>query len=110
MLSTGKLPLGGLPRNSVVRITDHPDMTSAVYRGRKATNRNKSTKGGVCLSSLPQKASYSFRMELRVSRIYSILSVIHQHFIPFSLPCRVCSATTFSLQISAIQPVQRSTV
>ena len=39
MLSTGKLPLGGLTRNNVVRIlvriTDRPDMTSAVYRGRK---------------------------------------------------------------------------
>ena len=29
MLSTGKLPLGGLPRNSVARITAHPDMTAA---------------------------------------------------------------------------------
>ena len=38
-LSTGKLHLGGLPRNSVVRITDHPDMTSAVYRGHKGTNQ-----------------------------------------------------------------------
>ena len=26
-LSTGYLPLGGLPRNSVDRITDRPDMT-----------------------------------------------------------------------------------
>ena len=40
-LSTGKLPLGGLPSNSVVRINDHPNMTSAVYRGRKATNKMK---------------------------------------------------------------------
>ena len=31
--------LGGLslPRKSVVRITDHPDMTLDVYRGRKTT-------------------------------------------------------------------------
>ena len=31
--------LGGLnlPRKSVVRLTDRPDMTSAVYRGRKTT-------------------------------------------------------------------------
>ena len=35
-LSTGKLPPGGLSRNSVARITDHPDMTSAVYHGGKA--------------------------------------------------------------------------
>ena len=36
-LSTGYLPQGGLPRNSVDRITDRPDMTSAVDRGRKAS-------------------------------------------------------------------------
>ena len=35
-LSTGKLPLGGLSRNNVVRIIDHPGMTSDVYRGCKA--------------------------------------------------------------------------
>ena len=35
-LSTGYLFRGGLPRNSVDRITDRPDMTSAVDRGRKA--------------------------------------------------------------------------
>ena len=38
-LSTGKLPLEGLLKNSVVRITDGPDMTAAVYHGRKATNQ-----------------------------------------------------------------------
>ena len=36
MLSTGNLLRGGLPRNSVDRITDRPDMTSAVDRGCKA--------------------------------------------------------------------------
>ena len=34
-LSTGNLPQGGLPRNSVDRKTDRPDMTSAVDSGRK---------------------------------------------------------------------------
>ena len=43
ILSTGKPPLGGLPRNSVVRTTDRPDMTLAVYCDRKAsTQTNKS--------------------------------------------------------------------
>ena len=43
-LSTGYLPRGGLPRNSVDRITDRPDMTSAVDRGRKTlTQTNKQT-------------------------------------------------------------------
>ena len=33
--------LGGLslPRKSVVRLTDRPDMTLDVYRGRKTTNK-----------------------------------------------------------------------
>ena len=35
-LSTGNLPRGGLPRNSVDRITYRPNMTSAVDRGHKA--------------------------------------------------------------------------
>ena len=40
-LSTGKLHPGGLPRNSLLKITDHPDMTSAVYHCHKATNQNE---------------------------------------------------------------------
>ena len=44
--STGYLPRGGLPRNSVDRISDRPDMTSAVDRGckkhqPKQTNKQK---------------------------------------------------------------------
>ena len=39
MLSTGKLPLRGLPRNSLVRITDCPDIISAVYHGLEARNQ-----------------------------------------------------------------------
>ena len=37
--------LGGLslPRKSVVRLTDRPDMTLDVYRGRKTTKQNKQT-------------------------------------------------------------------
>ena len=34
--------LEGLPRNNVDRITDRPDMTSAVYGGRKASTQNPS--------------------------------------------------------------------
>ena len=35
--------LGGLslPRKSVVRLTDHPDMTLDVYRGRKTTTEQQ---------------------------------------------------------------------
>ena len=39
--------LGGLslPRKSVVRLTDRPDMTLDVYRGRKTTMKQKKKKG-----------------------------------------------------------------
>ena len=40
-LSTGNLPRGGLPRNSVDRITDRPDMTSTVDSGRKALTQQQ---------------------------------------------------------------------
>ena len=41
MLSSDNLPLGGLPRNSMVRITDRPDMTSAVYVDIKKRKSNQ---------------------------------------------------------------------
>ena len=43
-LSTGYLPRGGLPRNSVDRITDHPDMTSAVGINPKQKQKNNKLK------------------------------------------------------------------
>ena len=41
--------LGGLslPRKSVVRLTDRPDMTLDVYRGRK-TSKEQTTMTGLC--------------------------------------------------------------
>ena len=36
-LSTGEMPMRGLPRNSVVRITDRPDMTEDVKQQIKQT-------------------------------------------------------------------------
>ena len=42
-LSTGNLPWGGLLRNIVDRITDRPDMTSAVDHGCKASAQPKRT-------------------------------------------------------------------
>ena len=40
-LSTGYFFRGGLPRNSVDRITDRPDMTSAVDCGRKGSTQTQ---------------------------------------------------------------------
>ena len=42
-LSSGKPPLGCLSRESVIKITDRLDMTSAVYRGRKASTQTNQT-------------------------------------------------------------------
>ena len=51
-LNTDNLPQGGLPRNSVDRITDRPDMTSAVDRGCKAlTQTNKNSINATFLKS-----------------------------------------------------------
>ena len=52
--STDKLLLGGLPRYSVVRITDHPDMTLAVYFGRKASAQTNRAKALIADQSMMQ--------------------------------------------------------
>ena len=46
--------LGGLslPRKSVVRLTDRPDMTLDVYRGRKTTIQQQQQPSTVCLDRL----------------------------------------------------------
>ena len=46
--------LGGLslPRKSVVRLTDRPDMTLDVYRGRKTTMQCKKTFPGNVLDEI----------------------------------------------------------
>ena len=42
--------LGGLslPRRSVVRLTDRPDLTLDVYRGRKTTTQQQQLKTDAC--------------------------------------------------------------
>ena len=52
-LSTGNLLRGGLPRNNVDRITDCPDMTSAVYGGRKASTQTMSKEYALSTEELP---------------------------------------------------------
>ena len=46
--------LGGLslPRKSVVRLTDRPDMTLDVYRGRKTTMQQQQQLSGVTVQKL----------------------------------------------------------
>ena len=65
-LSTGKLPLGGLRSSNDVTITDHPDMTSAVYRGRKAPNQ---TKKPAWINAI---IAYQYKNHFNLSHIFSI--------------------------------------
>ena len=46
--------LGGLPRKSVVRLTDHPDMTLDVYRGRKTKIQPTNPKEQICKEIAPR--------------------------------------------------------
>ena len=50
-----------LPRNSVVRLTDRPDMTIAVYRGCKAT-RQQTNKQQLIISDRGRGYSYMDRV------------------------------------------------
>ena len=76
--------LGGLslPRKSVVRLTDLPDMTLDVYRGRKTTmqqqqqQRGKGEKGNTHLVQAQQTLDYSplEQMGKREENVFRICS------------------------------------
>ena len=70
-LSTGNLPRGGLSRNSVDRITDRLDMTSAVHRGRKALTQQQQQqhKTDTFLSTNDQIYSFNLRLSAFTSAI-----------------------------------------
>ena len=55
--------LGGLslPRKSVVRLTDHPDMTLYVYRGRKTTMQQQQ-------QSFPQRLEATYEIWLHLAQ------------------------------------------
>ena len=61
--------LGGLslPRKSVVRLTDRPDMTLDVYRGRKTTMQEKKSNKGIQYVGF--KCKISFEINSNVSKM-----------------------------------------
>ena len=84
-LSTGYLPLEGLPRNSVDRQTDRPDMTSAIDRGRKSstqTNKQKHYKG---MPGMVSAVCFSIdRIRHRtVSQVKPVISIPTDHILYF---------------------------
>ena len=58
--------LGGLslPRKSVVRLTDRPDMTLDVYRGRKTTIQQQQQILSSVINLLPQTYIFSDVLEI----------------------------------------------
>ena len=64
--------LGGLslPRKSVVRLTDRPDMTLDVYRGRKTTKQQTTTSTNNVLGS---SGAYSHKIDQKLS--------LHKHIL-----------------------------
>ena len=79
-LGSGYLPQGGLPRNNVDRITDRPNLTSAVDRGHKASTQTdkqnfiKWQKETFLISSRGQHANWLFNDQ---NRILSFQKVFH---------------------------------
>ena len=67
--------LGGLslPRKSVVRLTDRPDMTLDVYRGRKTTMQQQQLSHKTCINTsgpLLEKILVAINVNLHKIRIF----------------------------------------
>ena len=74
--------LGGLslPRKSVVRLTDRPDMTLDVYRGRKATIQYAKVKFGHIGFCIGKSENYLFFRNfcsLKVKTCFSQKELVH---------------------------------
>ena len=75
--------LGGLslPRKSVVRLTDRPDMTLDVYRGRKTTNQqNQPTQANVSNGITTLQGEHLFKSKHKF-RSYGADKLIYDQFI-----------------------------
>ena len=85
-LSTVKLPIGGLPGNSVVRITDRIDPSSSVYSGRTASNQTNKEVNGVQRHELFMAGVTKGRHN--TSHFWTVLSHCLRHVIRPSLDCK----------------------
>ena len=81
--------LGGLslPRKSVLRLTDRPDMNSDVYRGRKTATRQQLQRLKYCcmgrkIASHPSILFFVIRLMGTISgkQLYIFLSIIFCNF------------------------------
>ena len=60
-----------LPRKRVVRLTDRPDMTLDIYRGRKTTTQQQSGKMSECYKFDSIMPSEHFELNGRKLQIFS---------------------------------------
>ena len=70
--------LGGLslPRKSVVRLTDRPDMTLDVYRGRKTTNQQQQRQTVSLLReniNIFISVTYLYRLHVSIYKIHNMI-------------------------------------
>ena len=90
--------LGGLslPRKSVVRLTDRPDMTLDVYRGRKTTNQQQNFHLDLFSAALVELAkSIPVHSLILSSHLFFCLSPF---LFPFTVPCRIVFAKPEDLE------------
>ena len=115
MLITGKLLLVGLPRNSVVRIADSPDINLAVYCACKATNQsiNIFSAGRAVMLEQPRKTGMkvtshmltSHGGEIFIHTIYTARSILEDPpSISEGLGGRV---TDYRIPVSCVQSIQQ---
>ena len=100
--------LGGLslPRKSVVRLSDRPNKTLDVYRGRKTTTNDleiylHETRNATISSiyyCLPMMRLYSLKVSKGFKRHYSFCYYYYSFF-----PCKLSSGINYQLILSWIQ-------
>ena len=76
--------LGGLslPKKSVVRLTDRPDMTLDVYRGRKTMQQQQQQFNSVCTDGHAESSlNGRFSMCIRANRVGSLLFTFKHAFV-----------------------------
>ena len=100
--------LGGLslPRKSVVRLTDRPDMTLDVYHGRKTTmikqsmqenNQEKDPLSPVHLFNATSELDVNFTVEIKIALTVLFIVLLPRQNWYISLPIKICSRFKFCI-------------
>ena len=104
-LSSCKPPLGGLPRNSVVRITDHPEMTSDGYRGCKAPANKQKTKQKKTIEIITK----TFFVKNKNSRLFSFIYFAGKTCLLPSIANGIVTPSTLLIDFNSVASVTCTT-